>query len=315
MKKFLITGATGFIGSNLTRGLVRKGYKPTILARKSSNFWRINDILSKVAVLETDLDNPSRLLKDLAIIKPNYIYHLASYGINRSKETDIQQIYRTNIINSLNLLEALSRIGFEYFINTGSSFEYGLKTKPMNEDDKPEPIDFYSISKLSTTLTAKKFSNKYKLPIVTIRPFMTYGYYEGEHRFVPTIILNGLREKMINLNNPNHTRDFLFIEDLIDAYLLIPDSKKYFGEIINIGTGKQTTLLQAMKIISKLINRKLQVKWNTSSSTATESPCNIADTKKAKKMLGWKPKHTLEDGLDKTIQWFKQNENLYNNVG
>jgi nucleoside-diphosphate-sugar epimerase len=311
MKRILITGATGFIGSNLTRELVRKGYKPTILARKSSNLWRINDILAKITVLETDLSNPTTLLKDLAIVKPNYIFHLASYGINRSKENDIRQIYETNIIDTLNLLEATSKIGFEGFINTGSSFEYGLKTKPMSENDKPEPIDYYSVSKLAATLTAKAFSNKHNLPIVTIRPFMAYGYYEATYRFIPTVILNGLRGKVINLNNPKSTRDFLFIEDLIDAYLLLLNSKKYFGEIINVGTGRQTTLFQTAELIDSLIGKKLQINWNASDSTATESPSNIADIKKINELLNWKPRYTLEDGIRKTINWFKKNEHLY----
>jgi nucleoside-diphosphate-sugar epimerase len=140
----------------------------------------------------------------------------------------------TNIIGSVNLIDSCAKNGFKYFINTGSSSEYGLKNSKMVETDLLEPLSAYGVTKSAFTLAAQSYAKIYKLPIVTLRLFSPYGYFDGQSRFVPTIIKSCLDNIPVNLSNPNYVRDFIFIDDVIDAYTYFLNGNKYYGEIFNI---------------------------------------------------------------------------------
>ena len=220
-------------------------------------------------------------------------------------------IFDTNIYGTTNLLEVCCNLGFKYFINTGSSSEYGIKNNQMKETDSLEPINFYGASKTTSTFVSKIYSLKYKLPIVTIRPFSPYGYYEEKIRFLPTLIINVLLNKEIKFSNSNYVRDFIFVEDLINAYLYFIKGNKFYGDIFNIGSGNQTKLGEIVNKMEKIIEKKILVKWLSTESNQFEPSKWQADIRKAKKNLSWKPKTSLDDGLKKSLEWFKNNLDLY----
>ena len=309
--KILVTGGTGFIGSNLVHKLVDLGYKPYVLVRKESKMWRIKNILNKINLIETNILNYKILKNDLNKVKPSYIYHLAAYGAYQGTQQDIYKTFNTNIFGTTNLLEVCCNFGFKYFINTGSSSEYGIKNNQMKETDNLEPINFYGASKTTSTFVSKIYSLKYKLPIVTIRPFSPYGYYEEKIRFLPTLIINVLLNKEIKFSNSNYVRDFIFVEDLINAYLYFIKGNKFYGDIFNIGSGNQTKLGEIVNKMEKIIEKKILVKWLSTESNQFEPSKWQADIRKAKKNLSWKPKTSLDDGLKKSLEWFKNNLDLY----
>lgn len=310
-KRILVTGGSGFIGANLVRRLVEEGYKPIILIRKESNLWRIKDLLNKVTILETDLLDYKKLEKNLKQIKPQIIYHLAVYGAYQGKQKDINSLFDINIIGTVNLLTVCCLMGFDYFINTGSSSEYGIKNYPMKENDFLQPTNLYGMTKASATLASYVFSLKHKLPIVTLRLFNPYGYYEEKIRLIPSLILAALSNQMVKLSHPDYVRDFIFIDDLLDPYLYFLEGKKYYGDIINIGSGQQTSIVETVRITESVLKRKLNIAWATHLSNQLEPKMWQADISKAKKLLNWKPKITLIEGLSKTVSWFKENINLY----
>lgn len=310
-KKILVTGGTGFIGANLVRRLVNMGHRPAVLVRKESNLWRLKNITSKIDLLETDILNYERLKKDIEIVRPHYVYHLAIYGAYQGIQKDLHETLETNIFGTLNILNAVSNSGTEYFVNTGSSSEYGLKDADMKENDVLCPVNYYGVTKATNTLLTSTFSMQNKLPTVTLRLFSPYGFYEDKNRFVPMVIMSGIKNKEIELSKEDFVRDFVFIDDVIDAYMYFLNGKKYFGEIFNIGSGKQTKLVDFVKEVEKVLKKKLMVKWSAHTSNQFEPKKWQADISKAKLKLNWEPKVSIKEGIQNTCQWFRDNYKLY----
>ena len=310
-KTILVTGATGFVGSNLARYLVQTGCDVHIITRNESNKWRIQDILSLIKEHSCDLRDFNQVNRLVTDIKPNIIYHLATYGSYPSFQQDLDTMVETNIKGTINLITALSKTKYEVLVNSGTSSEYGLKTKPMVETTPLEPTNHYGASKASMSLFAQVFARSFGQPIVTLRPFSVYGYYEEPTRLIPTVITSCLRGKNLNLTEGEQTRDFIFIDDVIDAYLKASTSTRAHGEIINIGSSTQHTVKEVVLKILELCGNPVVAHWGMLPYRSGETSSWVADNSKAKQLLGWEPQNDLTQGLVKTIDWFKKNMHLY----
>ena len=312
-KKILITGATGFVGANLLRQLIDSKNDIHIIIRNTSNLWRINDIINKVNTHICDLTNRESVEKLVLKTKPQIIFHLAVYGGYQFQRESLK-IINTNLIGTINLLDACCKIGFECFINTGSSSEYGLKNKPMSENDLLEPINEYGITKAAATLYCQAIGRRENLPIFTLRLFSPYGYYEGPTRLIPYLIISCLRNKELKIFKPDAVRDFVFIEDVIRSYFIIVEKRENLlpGDIFNIGSGKQYTVEEIFRIIKKLTNiQKGPLLKETKNEEHNIPKIWKANIKKSKKYLNWTPEYFIEDGLKKTSKWFRDNLYLY----
>jgi len=309
---FLLTGATGFIGSNLVRELVKKGERVNIIVRdKNKNNWRLKDIEPKLVIYECSLLNES--LKDLVDkIRPDFIFHLGAYGIPPEEDSAYEMI-DVNLKGTINLINAVKKNPFKLFINTGSCMEYGIKKDPMRETDLLEPIFDYAITKAAVTLYCQKESIRSNLPIVTFRLFTPFGHYEELYRLIPTVVKNAIENKPIKVSTPKTVRDFIFIEDVVDAYLQATKMPLPNGEILNIGTGKQNSIGEIVKLCLQISQSKSKVLWGAMpmQKRYIEPERFEADMSKTKKVLKWEAKTTVEEGLSKTVEWFKKNKDLY----
>jgi len=310
--KILITGATGFVGANLAHFFVKEKADVHILLRHSSNTWRINDILNRLNKHYCDLTDRENTKRVVSEIEPNIIIHLAIYG-GYPFQTNYSEMVNINYIGTINLLDACMEKGFDCFINTGSSSEYGIKEKAMKESDLLEPINIYGATKAAATLYCHALAKKYNLPIFILRLFSPYGYYEEPTRLIPYLIMSMLKNQKIKISSPYAVRDFIFIEDAIEAFLLTIDKKDKVlpGTVLNVGSGSDTKVIEVFKILKEIVDYRMD-------STVEGFPRDSdvlriwrADTEKIQKILGWYPKYNLRDGLIKTVEWFRENLYLY----
>lgn len=310
-EKYFVTGANGFVGSAVVRELVRQQKNVAVLVRSKKNSKRLANVKTKISFYESDLLN-SDLQKIISDIRPTHIYHFASYG-TMPNQNNTELMIDVNNKGLYRLIEALKKVKFSIFINTGTSSEYGVKNKSMNEKDILAPVNDYGVTKAAATLYCQKVAIKESLPIITYRLFSAYGYYEQPTRLIPWVITNALLNKPIHLSSPHNVRDFTFIEDIVNAYLKTVSIDVIPGEIYNIGTGKQHTTKEVVETILSLTKSKSEVLWNKMAIQERQmEPMKWeADITKAKKVLSWQPEYTLKRGLTKTINWFQNNLQFY----
>jgi nucleoside-diphosphate-sugar epimerase len=308
---YLITGATGFIGANITHELVKRGKSVHVLSRKKSVNWRLEDIKNQIHFHTIDLQD-QKLTVLLNNIKPRYVFHLAAYGA-MPYEDNLNQIISTNILGTSNLIKSLNPRYLKLFINTSTSAEYAIKNGAFKETDTLSPLNDYAISKVAQTLYCQKEAIRNNLPIITFRLFSTYGYFEEKTRFIPHVIINALKNKNIPLSQKHFVRDFIFVEDVIAAYLKACNTTFTPGDIFNIGTGKQYTLEQVVNLILQLSKSHSIPLWKQveKQERQIEPPVWKANRTKALKTFGWEPSYSLEKGLTETITWFQKNNQLY----
>lgn len=313
--KILITGATGFVGSNLLRRLVNTDAEIHILTRPSSDIWRISDIIGKVHNHLVDILEVEKLKKILTGIQPDYIFHLANTSIYGGVSVPDEELARVNLIGLINLIFALEEVNYRGFINTGSSSEYGLKNEPIKETDLCEPMNTYGVIKLAATNYASfiaKFKNK---PIVTFRLFSPFGYYDDRRRLISKTTLDLLANKELTLAIPGAVRDYIFIEDIIDLFLEAKDmAGDLRGEIFNVGFGKEHKISEIVDLIIGMINPGYKISWGTASAQPWEPKKWEANMDKTFSIFRWRPKYSLEEGIEKTINWFSKNKNLYDQL-
>ena len=309
---YLVTGATGFVGANLVRELVKRGNDVNIIVRNKKLNWRLSDIADKLNIFECDILD---LNLDALVnrIRPDYVFHLAAYGAKPS-EDDINKMVDVNIKGTSNLVNAVKKIPLKLFVNTSSCVEYGNKDQSMRETDVLEPINNYGVAKSAVTLYCQKESVRNGLPLVNLRLFTPFGYFEDRNRLIPSIILSAIKDESIKVSTPKSVRDFIFIEDVVGAYLhaiSMPFSK---GEIFNIGTGNQHTIEEVINMCLKISNSKSDVLWGAveKQNRFIEPLIWKADMSKTKELFNWQPKYSIHDALNKTIQWFTEHKSLFN---
>lgn len=310
MKKILITGGAGFVGSNIVRRLVETGNKLYLILRKDSNRTRLSSILRSVDVFENDLSDVDSLERIAKKVKPQIIMHLASSGVYSYTGMDprsISTLLVDNVQGTINFLYATKNVGYELFINTGSCFEYGSSKIAFKENAPLHPLNAYGMTKVATTLFTDTFRKMNNLPIVTVRPFTAYGPGEDERRFISTIIRQVRNGENPSLPKEKVVRDYIFIDDVVDAYLLIAQNpKKVTGAVLNISTAKGTSLVDVAKLVTKLTGAKgIELNIGGFPIRNGEVLSLVGDPTKIKKLLGWKAKYSLVEGLKKTIEWMR----------
>ena len=307
-KTVFLTGATGFIGSHLLKRLVKEGCNVHISIRKNSSLWRIEEFKNKFISHEIDLTDFEAVRSLIKQIEPDIIFHLAAYGVDY-RQQDIHKTLDANISASVGLFEAFLENKVHRFIHTGSCFEYGQKNKPISELDLLDPTSLYGATKASSVhLLSSMAKGMQSGKLVILRPFGVFGEYEGLHRFVPQVIDKLKCGHVVQMTLGEQIRDYIYIDDLIDAYILasiVPLENKL--KIINIGSGQGIAMKDLALMISKQIgvsNDMLQ--FGALPYRPDEMMYLVANIDKAKSLLGWEPKVPIEKGLEHTINWYSQ---------
>lgn len=310
-KKVLVSGATGFVGANLVHRLVKENFEVHIIIRKDSNKWRIRD-LKDLEEHRIDLLDFEILKKTIKKIKPEIIFHLAAASIFGGIESDEDQLIKANLFGAINLIRAARSVNYQCFINTGSGAEYGPGNEIRKETDLCQPVSIYGIAKLAATLYAGLEAKRYNKPILTFRLFSPYGPYDNQKRLISNNIIKALQNQNLELANPDAVRDYIYIDDVIDLYLKTIDrANDLKGEVFNVGSGSQSTSREVIDKIIKITDSRNGVLWNKISSSPWDAKVWQADISKTKSAFDWQPKHNINEGLKKTIAWFKINSSFY----
>ncbi|MBI4727335.1 NAD(P)-dependent oxidoreductase [candidate division TA06 bacterium] len=307
--KVLVTGATGFVGACLTRRLVAIGHDVHICLRPRSDRWRIKDLKPDIKEHLADLRDADVIMNAVSQIQPEVVFHLATHG-GFAGQSESADILETNILGTVNLLRACEKTGFNCFINTGSSSEYGPKTEPMNENDPLYPVGDYGVSKAAATLYCRSEAVRKKLPILTLRLFSPYGQWDDPRRFIPYVIKSLLRGESPELASPNSVRDYIFIDDVIDLFLKAAAIPRP-GGIFNVGSGQQHTTGDVVGMIAENIGQGAVLLWGKLDPPRLEPLRWEADTASVKKSYDWDPATPLAKGLVKTVEWFRTHLELY----
>ena len=303
----LITGGTGMIGINLIEKLVAIGIRPNVIFRDKKKLSPFSSIKKKINFIELDLFDKSKIDKVVKKIKPKTIFHLASSYFN-PPDLKLNDHINSNFLITLNLLLALKNNNTKNFIytNTSAIYKPGLNIK---ENSKIKCMSDYALSKKITSDLIEKFSLDYKFLFKELRLFSVYGKWEKKHRLVYGAILKATKKKKYNILSSNQIRDYLNIEDVINAILLSANIKKNL--IINVCSGKSQKTHELVKKIFKILNcRTKLISVKRDKTKSKELIKMVGNNKKARTNLKWKPKISLELGIKNTIEWLKAGKSV-----
>ncbi len=313
-KRILVTGGNGFIGSHLVKRLVGYGAQVTIITRESSDLWRIKDELKELDILKVDIRDKDRLKASLGEIKAEYIFHMSAYGVDH-RNSNYQEAANTNIIGTINLVEALSDIGCSRIINVGSGMEYGCYEGKIAETVRANPNSIYGSTKAASTIIAHQIAAEKGTSLVTLRPFWVFGEYEDGNRLFAHIILSILKDRDVSLTLCEQFRDYCYVGNIIDGFLMSALCEGINNEIFNIGSGTSYSLRYYVDLLFRYLKTDKKPLFGTLPYRENDL-CHIEpDISKIKELIGWKPRVGLEEGIERTIKWYKDNMDKYQGMG
>ena len=303
--RVLVTGAAGFIGSHLSRELVRRNAEVFLIDRPGTSITRIEDILDKVRVHYVDITDFSSLKNSIREIRPEKIFHLAAYVDVTRDWNIVDEMINVNIKGTLNLLKSLDGVDYDCFVNTGTCEEYGDNPAPFYEDQVPNPVSPYSASKVSATMFCQMLHRTMNLPIVTVRPLLTYGPGQESQMLIPSLIKSVLKGKSFKMTKGEQTRQFNYIDDVVEGFILAGTTPEAIGEVINLGSGAEYRIKDVAKMILNLMGNPIKLEIGALPYRPGETMHFYCSNEKAKKILGWRPMVPLKVGLKRTIDWYK----------
>lgn len=315
MNKVLVTGADGFIGSHLTEALLAHGYSVRALAQYNSfNDWGWLEGIhsSALEVVTGDVRDPNfcrYIVKGV-----DTVFHLAALIAIPFSYVAPDSYVDTNVKGTLNMCQAAKDEGVERILVTSTSEVYGTaRYVPIDEKHPKQPQSPYSASKIGADAIALSFFNAFRLPVTIVRPFNTYGPRQSARAIIPTIITQiaqGARE--IKVGDLTPTRDFNFVADTAAGFIAIAQCEEAIGKEINIATGREVSMATTLETIAGLMGA--DVKWTVDPNRLRPSGSEVfrllGDNSLISSLTDWHPEFSLEQGLQKTIDWFTIPDNL-----
>lgn len=318
MKKILVTGADGFIGSHLVEHLLEEGYQvKAFVYYNSFNSWGWLDSLSKdkkdqIEIFAGDIRDPYGVRTAMKGV--DIVFHLAALIAIPFSYHSPDSYVDTNVKGTLNIVQAAKDLGIERVLVTSTSEVYGTaQFVPITELHPKQPQSPYSASKIGADSIADSFYRSFDLPLTIVRPFNTYGPRQSARAVIPTIItqlLNGKEE--IKLGDITPTRDLLFVKDTVNGFLEISKCDKLIGHEVNIATQSEISIGELANEMIKQINPNAQIVTDNQRLRPAKSEVFrlFGSNEKIKEYTNWDTKYSLEQGIAETISWFKNSENL-----
>ena len=317
-KKVLVTGAGGFIGSHLTERLVELGANVRALVHYNSlGSWGWLDtspLKSQIEVVSGDIADRGSVQH--AMQDREIVFHLAALiAIPYSYVAPISYV-NANIIGTLNVLENARQMGTERVLHTSTSEVYGTALEvPISEKHPLQGQSPYSASKIGADKLAESYFRSFETPVVTVRPFNTFGPRQSARAVMPTIISQALSQDRIKLGSLTPTRDLNFVSNTVDGFIKAAEApkEKALGATVNLGSNREISIGDLAKAIIEIVGRPVEIVVDDQRLRPAKSEVErlLADNRLAKELIGWEPKIQFEDGLKTTIEWMKSNLGRY----
>lgn len=302
--RIFVTGGTGFVGSHLVKRLVERGDTVAILRRRTSNTWRISDLLPRMEVIFGDVLSIDASSYEIWKFAPDTIVHLAWWGVGNAFCNDPRQV--GNISGWTSLAQLAHWAGARNWIGLGSQAEYGpFAGQPVTEDTPADPTTLYGITKLAAGLLAKHFCDSLGLRFAHVRLFSPYGPADEPYWLIPYLIRTLQAGKKPSLSPGEQRWDYLYIDDVIEGLIRIIDTPTATG-IFNLGSGFPYTIAHVAETVRNLISPALPLGLGENPYSPNQTMHLQADVSRLR-ALEWEPKIDLDEGLRRTVEWFREN--------
>jgi nucleoside-diphosphate-sugar epimerase len=302
----LVTGASGFLGSHLVRKLVNEGHEVLAVVRKSSDLWRLKDVLPRLRLVYSMLSELSHITTDIQAFRPDTAFHLAwSGGNSRKYQDDISQVF-DNIPGSLDLVRAVHEAGCSRYVFLGSAVEYGPCRIPVRETDTLEPKTLYGLSKLTTSRLSEALCAQLGIRYCGVRLFWAYGPMDDSLRMVPSVITRLLAGKRPSLTPGEQIWDFIYVEDVVQALVALAENDSASG-IFNLGSGAPVTIRDMVIEIRNSIDPALDLGFGDFPYPPNQVMHLEADISRIRTATGWTPTTSRSEGIRKTVEWYRNN--------
>ncbi|MEO5824785.1 MAG: NAD-dependent epimerase/dehydratase family protein [Gemmatimonadales bacterium] len=298
---FLVTGASGFIGSAFVREVIARGARVTAVLRPTSNLWRLAPVEGRFTTWKGSLADLGNRPESPAATT---VVHFAASGVNQRFD-DVDAMVEANIRGTLHALEHAVRVGANRFVHVGTSGEYGAGVD-LDEAAPLRPTSEYGATRAAATLLARAFGLRRGLDVTVVRPFAVYGPYEAQYRFIPHCILKSLNDLPVDISSGRQTRDYVHVDDVAAGIALacvVPGAR---GAVVNLCTGIETTVLDAAHRIAMLAGNQAGVVAGARPDIPGEMWRTSGSPQLAGEVLGWRARHDVDAGLAATVDWFRR---------
>lgn len=304
----LVTGASGFIGSHLVRRLLDDGVEVHALTSAVSSLVpvRLAELRHRIVLHEGSLTDRCAMDAVVGAARPTHVFHLGAYTHVGKSWQRVDECIQVNVQGTVNLLQALEGSGYERMVNIGTSEIYGDVPSPFREDMVVRPVSPYSASKHAAECLCRVFHQGRGWPIVMLRPFNAYGPAQTPDRVIPEIIIRALQGQDVLMTQGRQTREFNFVEDIADGMVRAAAVAGIEGELLNIGCEQDVSMREVATTILDLMGNPVAARFGALPDRPTEIWEMRSDSSRARKLLGWEPRHSLAEGLEKTIAWYRR---------
>jgi NAD dependent epimerase/dehydratase len=314
----LVTGGGGFIGSHLVEELAKRRARVRAFVRYNSRGTRgfLDDLAPQVAeqveVVAGDLRDANAVAS--AVEGMATVFHLGALIAIPYSYLHPREVVETNVLGTLNVLAAARQHGVQRVVHTSTSEVYGTaQYVPIDEKHPMVGQSPYSASKIAADQLAESFHRSYELPVVTVRPFNTYGPRQSARAVIPSIIVQAITQDRIFLGATHPTRDLLFVKDTVRGFLALAACDAAVGQVVNLGSGREVSVRELSETIIRLVGRRVEIVFDATRLRPERSEVErlVADHSRARELAGWEPTVNLEEGLRATIDWISSHAALY----
>ena len=305
IRRVLVTGAHGFIGSHLARTLLGAGYEVGALHREASDLRRIKDLEGRISHHVADLRDPASVQGAVMGARPDAIVHLATYYAVEHRPDEVGVMMDTNVKGTIALLEACRDRGVSLFLNAGTCAVYREKDVPLAETDPVSPQNLYALTKLQAEQACAFYSDRLGVPATTLRLFPPYGPADNERRLIPYVIRSILAGEEVRLTSGTQRWDFVYVDDVVAAFVAAlgkPGAAAGAG-VMNVATGDPVAVRDLVTRLAGLTGEHARLLWGAVPHRGNEVWFNSGSWDRIRSVLGWEPQVSLDEGLERTIAW------------